>query len=151
MNKVKILRGVLIVLIAATLIFIWGNSLQPRQDSLEDSEAVTKLLRPILGILFGAENITVHFVRKLAHFTEFAVLGAELSCLSLLWTKRRLRGFISCLSAGLLAGAIDESLQLLNDRGAQVQDVLLDFCGVLTAVLAIHLLFYLCSRHRTNH
>ena len=148
MNKIKLLRGVLIVLIAATLIFIWGNSLQLRQDSLEDSEAVTAWIRPFLGFLFGEENITVHFVRKLAHFTEFGVLGAELSCLALLWDKRRLRGFFSCLGAGLLVGAIDESLQLLNDRGAQVQDVLLDFSGVLAAVLAVHLLACLYTRSK---
>ncbi|MBR2365993.1 MAG: VanZ family protein [Oscillospiraceae bacterium] len=151
MNKVKILRCVLIVLIAATLMFIWGNSLQPREDSLKDSEAVTNWIRPILGALIGEDNVTVHFVRKLAHFTEFAVLGAELSCLALLLTKRRLRGLLSCLAAGLLAGAIDESLQLLGDRGAQVRDVLLDFGGVLAAVLAVHLLAYLHSRRSAKN
>lgn len=150
MNKVKILRCVLIVLIAATLVFIWSNSLQPREDSLEDSESVTNWVRPLLGALIGEENVTVHLVRKLAHFTEFALLGAELSCLSLLSAKRRLRGLLSCLAAGLFVGAIDESLQLLGDRGAQVQDVLLDFSGVLAAVLAIHLLAYLYSRRRTK-
>lgn len=150
MNKVKILRGVLIVLIAATLVFIWSNSLQPREDSLEDSEAVTNWIRPLLGALIGEEHVTVHLVRKLAHFTEFALLGTELSCLALLCAKRRLRGLLSCLAAGLLAGAIDESLQLLGDRGAQVRDVLLDFSGVLAAVLAVHLLAYFYSKRRTK-
>ncbi len=150
MKKTKILRIVLFVLIAATLIFIWQNSLQPKEDSLEDSEAVTGFLRPFLGFFIGEENVTDNFVRKLAHFTEFSVLGAECACLALLLTKQRLHGLFHCLFAGLLAAVIDEALQLLHDRGPQVQDVLLDFSGVLLAVLFVHLLalFYQQKRER---
>ena len=104
---------------------------------------IVDLLTPILGPLIGEENVTDHFIRKLAHFTEFSVLGAEMACLSLLLTKRRIHGMMHCLFAGLLAAVIDESLQLLNDRGSQVQDVLLDFGGVLFGVLLIHLIAYL--------
>ena len=143
MKKTRILRIVLIVLILATLAFIWHNSLLPRDESQENSLDIVDLLTPILGPLIGEENVTDHFIRKLAHFTEFSVLGAEMACLSLLLTKRRIHGMMHCLFAGLLAAAIDESLQLLNDRGSQVQDVLLDFGGVLFAVLLIHLIAYL--------
>ena len=148
MKKQTIWRILLLMLIAATLLFIWKNSLMPKEDSLEDSEAVTGFLRPLLGFFIGEENVTDHFVRKLAHFTEFGILGAEFSCFALLVTKRRLHGLFHCLFAGLLAAVIDEALQLLTDRGSQVQDVLLDFIGVTIAVCIVHLLAYLFGRRK---
>jgi len=77
-------------------------------------------------------------VRKLAHFTEYAVLGA------LLWLDWRLLGrdgLLLPLGAGLLFAAGDELLQtFIPGRSGELLDVLLDFSGVLAAVLPARLI-----------
>ena len=123
------------ILIALTLAFIWINSLVPRAESQELSqgllERISHLLRGI-GIHLAPGND--HFLRKLAHFTEFGILGAELCLLLHLRGRQSRQGFVNCAFAGLSAAVIDESLQLLSKRGSQVQDVLLDFCGFMVGL-----------------
>ena len=69
---------ILNILITATILFAWGHSLMPGDLSEEESSRALELLRPFLEILFGKGNVTDHLVRKLAHFSEYALLGCEL-------------------------------------------------------------------------
>ena len=121
-------------LLIVTLCFIWGNSLLSRDDSAALSQGLTAWLRSI-GI-----PVTDHFVRKLAHFCEFGLLGVEL--MLLFWLRSGLRLRELCLSAlaAFLAAAIDETIQIFTGRGAQIKDVLLDFTGALTGILFCALL-----------
>ena len=82
-----------------------------------------------------------YLVRKAAHFTEFAMLGASLRLLfhALLLKRPALWAWI----VGTLYACTDEMHQLLTDaRSARVQDVCIDSAGVLTAALFITLLLY---------
>ncbi len=130
------------ILIALTLAFIWVNSLMPRAESQAMSqgllEHMVEFLRAI-GIHLSPKSD--HFLRKLAHFTEFGILGAELSLLLHLRGRQSRQGFVNCAFAGLSAAVIDESLQLLSKRGSQVQDVLLDFCGYMVGLLLCSLIY----------
>lgn len=123
------------ILIALTLAFIWVNSLMPRAESQAMSrgllDRIVELLRWI-GIRLSPGSD--HFLRKLAHFVEFGILGAEFSFLLNLRYRQGRQGFVNCAFAGLSAAVIDESLQLLSKRGSQVQDVLLDFCGFMVGL-----------------
>lgn len=143
------MRGILTVLtallLAATLAFIWGNSLESVKVSGTKSGTVLHLIAPVLEPVVGAGNVTDHLVRKIAHFTEFGALGCELAVLAVLRGRVRLQSVVNCLSAGLAAAVTDESLQLLSGRGAQVSDVLLDLCGVVAGI-AFLLLIYRVSR-----
>lgn len=49
-------------------------------------------------------------------------------------TRLPLRAMLAC-NFGLLIAFMDETIQLFSDRGSQVQDVWLDFAGVVTGVL----------------
>lgn len=109
----------LAALIFLTLAFIWGQSLFSRSASTEQSLWVLS----IFDSIFGEGVFTDHIVRKLAHFTEYAVLGAELY---LFFGRYRL-----AITHGLFAALADESLQMLSDRSAEVKDVLIDFGGVI--------------------
>ena len=130
------------ILIALTLAFIWVNSLMPRAESQAMSrgllDRIVELLRWI-GIRLSPGSD--HFLRKLAHFTEFGILGAELSLLLHLRGRQSRQGFVNCAFAGLSAAVIDESLQLLSKRGSQVQDVLLDFCGFMAGLWLCSLIY----------
>ncbi len=134
-TKQNIITAVLALFILLTLCVIWGHSLEGPEASSAKSQAVLEhIIKPILGPIFGREHITEYFVRKLGHFTEFFVLGAE--CIALLWVRRkvRLHWIVHTLCFGFLVGALDETLQIFTRRGSSLSDVWLDFTGFTVAV-----------------
>ena len=131
-SRISRLRVFQWVLLALTLVFIWGHSCMPVEDSAAESGFVMELIAPFLEIFLGRGNVTDHIVRKIAHFTEFAALGVQLE---LLRKGRRFKGAMCSLGAGFLCAFLDESIQLLSARGALISDVWLDTCGALFGVL----------------
>jgi len=132
----------LTILLILTLTFIWGNSLLPGELSGVISDNLMSVMNVAaeklgLGPDFftfmadqdgdGVEEPTSHVVRKMAHVTEFAVLGALLWLRLSALQKRTLRAFL----LGVAAGAVDETLQIFSHRGSQVRDVGIDALGVL--------------------
>ncbi|MBO4872833.1 MAG: VanZ family protein [Lachnospiraceae bacterium] len=115
--------------------FIFCRSLQTADRSMAESGRILALVRKILPFM------TSFLIRKLGHFTEFLILGA-LFCLTGR-SVRRLRdgnafhlGFLYPALAGLLVAAGDESIQLgVEGRSGEIRDVLIDFSGVLCALL----------------
>ena len=143
---------VLVLLLALTLAFIWGNSLLPRTESQEISRGLLAELCAALehvGLHIDPQND--HWLRKLAHFGEFGLLGAELCTLLFLNRRARPQGFVNCAFAGLAVAVTDEALQLISNRGSQVQDVLLDFAGFLTGLLLCGLLCGIIGRKRPKN
>ena len=141
-GKKSRLRLFLRLLLALTLCFIWGNSLLSREDSAQLSGSLTEWLRSI-GI-----PVSEHFLRKLAHFSEFGLLGCELTLLLWLRGVRRPRGMGFSALAALLAASADETIQIFTGRGSQVSDVLLDFSGALTGILLCTLIIVLVTKKR---
>ena len=142
----NIILGLLVLL---TLAFIWGNSLLPRTESQEISRGLLAELCAALehvGLHLDPQND--HWLRKLAHFGEFGLLGAELCTLLFLNRRARPQGFVNCAFAGLAVAVTDEALQLISNRGSQVQDVLLDFAGFLAGFLLCGLVWMLGSKSR---
>ena len=122
-------RAALTGLIILVLAFIWGNSLLPPEASWAVSEAVKSLLLALFPLGGGAggegTGLLGFLVRKGAHFTEFALLGALLAA-----RQRGLQGEKALpLLGGLLAALTDESIQYFTGRTSSVLDVWLDFAG----------------------
>lgn len=121
------------VLTGMMIAFIWGKSCLSREASGAQSGRLTAFL---LGILDPNGRIPVesfhHFVRKMAHFTEFALLGTLVGGLVRrigLLTGQRLRSLPVLLV--LLVAVTDEYIQYFTGRGSMVTDVVLDFSGAL--------------------
>lgn len=137
---------VMTILITA---FIFSNSLRAAAESGAQSGRVMALLLqvfPFLDTLFG-ENLH-HFVRKLAHFTEFAALGFFTVGISL---SSRLTGKRLGLTLLYLAlvPTLDETIQIfVPGRGPAVKDALLDFSGAVTGLLVMFVLWNLLKRVR---
>ena len=75
-----------------------------------------------------------HYVRKTAHFSEYALLSALVFLLMTSYGKHR-RGLISTLFCALYASG-DELHQLIGgSRTGMWQDVLLDTCGAAVGAL----------------
>ena len=130
-KRIRICTALLICI----LIFIWGNSLMPGEVSGAISNWVKDWLARIFPLGLETAGGSGHLIRKLAHFTEFAALGATLGWLFGMLQKGKLRPF----ACGVLAASIDETIQrFVPDRGPSGKDVLLDSCGVLTGMILLY-------------
>jgi VanZ family protein len=138
-------KKLLIVLLVLLLAFIWGHSCMPVDASREESSTVLELLRPLLALLVGTENVTLHLVRKLAHFTEFFCLG----CVLALLLPFRGRAQLLAGGLGMLTGFIDETIQIFSGRGPAIRDVWLDFSGAAAAILILAAVRLLSKRKVT--
>ena len=121
------------VLLVLNLGFIWGNSLLPG----EISGALSDWVKQILTRLFSEEASDPSgdgLLRKIAHFSEFAVLGLLLTRLLMLHEKNGWHA----LTWGILAASLDETIQIfVPDRGPALTDVAIDTCGVLTGMILL--------------
>lgn len=148
MSKKAIVFAVFVILI---LCFIWGQSLLPHDASDGESRGIVAWLKPLLDPNDRIDGETFHhYLRKTAHFTEFAALGFCMSgfCWNLTWKKPALRlpaSFGSCV----LAACVDETIQVFNPgRGPGVKDVLLDSCGAAFGILVFLLLRWILERRK---
>lgn len=107
------------------LLVIFGFSAMTGEVSARQSSWVQDMLAILTGLEWN-----VWIIRKLAHFTEFALLGTFLA-LALAQTAWRPHHAFLLLGAGFVAGFLDESIQMLSYRGAAIVDVWLDGFGVL--------------------
>jgi len=122
-------------LLVCNLVFIWGNSMLPGEISGKISDWVKSILEGILPGSGGGSTGS-GLLRKLAHFTEFAVLGALLSWLFAMLQKKRIYPFF----LGTAVACIDETIQrFVPDRGPAIRDVCIDSCGVLTGMMLLYL------------
>ena len=116
-------RRVFCALTALWLLVIWGHSLLPADMSRAESGRLFALLQSWLPWL------THHLLRKIAHFTEYAVLGALL-CLARGGRERLGAAFPAAF--GVLAAMVDETIQLfVPGRSGEITDVWLDLAGFL--------------------
>ena len=104
------------------------------------SGSVTELINGVLGSISPYFEVTHRFVRKAAHFGEFAVLGILL-CFGIYFFARGKyqRRELVCFFAVPIATAValcDEFIQLFVDgRGGSWLDVLIDASGASAAAL----------------
>ena len=129
-------RKLLLVLLVLILLFIWGQSCLPSALSDRESGSVLDASRPFLERLLGEGRVTMYLIRKLAHFAEYFALGCVASLLFPLSLHRQ----ALCAGLCLLAGLLDETIQIFSGRGDQVRDIWLDFAGALAAILIVCLL-----------
>lgn len=137
------------VLLILNLIFIWGNSLLPAVRSLSISNWLRDLLGFDTGDLGGNSS---HVIRKLAHFTEFGLLGALLRWLFGMLHRKPVRYLGIPLLAGVCAAIIDEGIQLfVPGRGSRLTDIGIDALGVLTGIGLLSLIYLISQTIRKNH
>ena len=133
------------VLTAAMITFAFVHSAMPAEVSEEESGGVLDFLYKLLPQLGISLELTDHIVRKLAHFTEFTLIGMlSTTCAYSFNRLRPYRYTVYVLFTGLAAAVTDETIQLFSEgRSGQITDVLLDFSGVVTGMLFLLLCFML--------
>ena len=142
---IKILRiSIPLTLTVLWIAFIWSNSLKTGVESGEDSGRVFTIISKTTESLGLGTPISEHFIRKAAHFTEFAILGAlfcaDLVCFRAIRFTQNMyvsAPLLLCsVPASALFAALDEFLQNFSDgRGPSIKDVLIDTSGALCATI----------------
>lgn len=117
--------------------FIWCNSFINGPTSSDISGGVLDFINFVLSFIGIKYEFSGFIIRKLAHFTEYFVLGLLL-CFDLKNMKIKL---YNSLFIGLVIALIDESIQLFSvGRASSVIDVWIDFSGVIISFLVIKIL-----------
>jgi len=115
--------------------------------SRETSGAISQFVANILGGGSGSGEQEHYFVRKMAHFVEFTMLGA-VSCLffdSSISNARRRYTVVALV--GVSVPIIDETIQIFSKRGPAIADALIDMAGYAFGTLTVVALLLIVRRH----
>jgi len=130
--------------LAGCIWFIFSNSMAVADVSSVSSGRVLQLLQAVLrrlGMPGLAQRLTMHIVRKMAHFCEYTLEGFLLMLCMRVYTRRYVRHISVPMLGGVLTAMADETIQIYSPgRSSQVTDVWLDSAGVLAGILAALLL-----------
>ncbi len=149
--KKKLILLFLVFLAVGWVCFIFSNSLKTAEVSDDQSGRIVDFI--IRAILRISDEITIEniagtmnfFVRKFAHFTEFAILSILLFLIFLVQGKNNKSNFLFSMAGVLTAAVCDELLQMLSDgRACRVADMFIDCAGGAfgcTLVCVLHFVF----------
>ncbi len=127
------MKKLLTVLIGLNLALIWGNSLLPSTSSNAASGGVLTLLGQLLPFLLTEAGHT--FLRKAAHFCEFAMLGL-LYCGRHRLSKGEAPPHLMLF--GMTVACIDETIQIFTPgRASSLIDVWIDTSGFALGLVVI--------------
>ena len=142
--------------LAGCIWFIFSNSMAVADVSSVSSGRVLQLLQAVLRRLGHpalAQRLTMHIVRKMAHFCEYTLEGFLLMLCMRVYTRRYVRHISVPMLGGVLTAMSDETIQIYSPgRSSQVTDVWLDSAGVLAGILIALVFMVLCRMlfHRCN-
>ena len=145
----KVILTSLIAWVVAVAVGIFLFSAQSGEESGEISQG---LLNGILAFLRldGENDETLHYlIRKAAHMTEYAMLGASACVLFFyladirIWKGVSRRGMaLYALAFSALFAVTDEIHQaFVPDRGPTVKDVLIDAAGAAIGIAVIYVVW----------
>ncbi|MTH31987.1 VanZ family protein [Veillonella dispar] len=143
-------RWILYILLGLIVFFIWDNSMQNGGSSDGFSLLFAETFASIANELGFHGNIWIlnRIVRKLAHLTEFTILGGVLYAI-----LRRYITYgtvIKTIGLGMLIACLDEFIQLFSPgRSSQFSDILIDTVGVVIGILVVKLVYYIRYKRRT--
>ena len=143
-------RCILYILLGLIVFFIWDNSMQNGGSSDGFSIFFAEAFAPIVNKLGFHGNIWTmnRIVRKLAHLTEFTILGSVLY--TILRRYITYGTVIKTIALGILIASLDEFIQLFSPgRSSQISDVLIDTVGVVIGILVAKLVYYIRYKRST--
>lgn len=149
-------RVIFTAALIACIWFIFSNSMAVADVSSVSSGRVLQLLQAVmrrLGMPGLAQRLTMHIVRKMAHFCEYTLEGFLLMLCMRVYTRRYVRHISVPMLGGVLTAMADETIQIYSPgRSSQVTDVWLDSAGVLVGILIALVFMALCRMlfHRCN-
>lgn len=139
------------ILVGLMVIFIFSNSAASASTSNGMSLTVSEWVRPILNTVgLHPETDFLNFViRKLAHFSEYALLGVLIGLAYRLQPWSWMKGKVALLPFFIIP-VLDENLQRFSSgRSCELRDMLIDSAGMAVGMmLVIALLMMLSNRKK---
>lgn len=149
-KRKKITFWVFAILSIALTAFIFSNSLRAGEESSAQSDIVTDLANKLLGsfgISIEPQELS-HFIRKLAHFSEYFALGLT-SAVTLSVFKKRFYMIFSPIYCVIIAICDEFIMQAMTiGRAPMWKDVLIDSTGALTALIAVTVFLFIRKEKR---
>lgn len=142
-TKSTIFRILYILLIIATILFIFSNSLDSKDESSLKSSGVHEIINNVLKFLHSPFLLSEYFVRKAAHFTEFFILGSLLFGYTALEKKVVFQNEIYACFISCIVAMTDETIQYFSNRGSMLLDVWLDFSAATIAIIFFYCIYIL--------
>ena len=142
-------RWILYIVLCLIVFFIWDNSLQNGGTSDGFSLIFAKWIAPIANKLGFYGNIWAlnRIIRKLAHLTEFTILGGVLYVV-----LRRYIEYgtvVKTIVVGIVIASLDEFIQLFSlGRSSQLSDVPIDTVGIIIGISVVKLTYYISHDKR---
>ncbi len=159
-----VLKILLPIACVAWIAFIFSNSLKTGAQSSAQSSTAVAVVQKVAQVVAPSSKIAtatgedydiLHaVVRKLAHFTEFAGLGALLCWCYFAYTSRYKWAWLPAVGV-LLVPVIDELLQTLtNARACSVVDMCIDAgggaVGLLLAWVVVLIIWKIWGKSKSN-
>ena len=142
-KKTAIKRIILLVLIIIWAIFVFNFSNQTGEESSGLSRKVAELFFHTEEALAIAEPI----IRKLAHFSEYALGGLLMYLLVDTYPFSEKKKFIITLLLGIWYASIDEIHQLfVPERSGSIKDVGIDTLGFIFGILFTKFMIFLKNK-----
>ena len=140
-------KHLLTILILLNLALIWGNSMMTGLSSEAVSGGILELLGRFIPALLTEAGHT--FLRKAAHFSEFALL-ALLFCGRYRLVHRSTPPHL--ISFGLAVACIDETIQIFTPgRASSLIDVWIDTAGFALGFVVIYSVYTIQSKLKEKH
>ena len=136
-NIKRIFQIILAVCIVLTLLFIFIQSMLPPETSEKESNKVGDAVAEIIPPETKPGSFIQINLRKIAHFTEFALLSLFVS-LYIIFYMPKIKSALLTLPLALFCAFIDETIQCFTGRGPSITDVWIDFSGFLIVSAVIY-------------
>ena len=106
-----VFRVLFTLLTAVLIVFIFERSLQNGAISAQESQRMLLAMQRVLA-KFTDRELSLHFVRKLAHFAEYTALGFLLQMCLRVYTRHYVKHISWPLLGGIAVALADETIQL---------------------------------------
>lgn len=118
--------------------FIFSNSLM---NGVSSGNLSLKIVKVIVNIIPNINQDVIHlYIRKLAHFTEFFILGLLLA--ATIKNYPLIKNKIINFNIFLIIPVIDETIQnFVVGRVSSLIDILIDTSGLIIAAIFLSLIF----------
>lgn len=157
--KINLLRILLVILLLGTCYIIFGFSSQDGEESGGISQEVTSFILEKSNTYKNLDESkqeevftrTEKIIRKIAHFSIYALVGFLLMALASTFKLKEKNRFLISLFLGIIYAISDEIHQLFSPgRSAQITDVYIDTLGVLLGILMIILIIKVYQKYKDN-
>lgn len=154
-KKIKIIISAVLIIIWMIAVFAFSSQ-DGEKSSNTSNGTVEKIVSIVLNKTKTSENkkqeiiYTINpLVRKIAHYLEYAIGGCLIINFVILLNVQKNKAIFRSIFFGVFYAITDELHQLfVPGRSAQVVDVFIDSCGIVTGVLVFFIIYELKHKKR---